>query len=45
MKLEKGNMMCWEKETEVADFLKSDGGGEKDETGSLGQRDNNVKRL
>lgn len=44
LKLKKGNMMCLEKETEVAVFLKSDGGGEKDEAGSLGQRDNNFKR-
>lgn len=44
LKLEKDNMMCLEKETEVAVFLKSDGGGEKDEAGSLGQRDNNFKR-
>lgn len=45
LKVEKGNMMCLEKEIQVAIFLKSDGGGEKDEAGSLSQRDNNFKRL
>lgn len=37
--------MCLEKVTEVVVFLKSDGGGGKDEADSLDQRDNNYKRL
>lgn len=43
--LEKGNMTCLEKETEVTFFLKSDEGGEKDEVDSLDQRDNHFKKV